>query len=257
MSLYEWPAAAAFGRVIPKRKIYEYAGANTALKDRFVREIEQITWTHKLAPDTVNLPATDQLAEIEVFRLDARTELVSTDILRAVDRAIPHPLMFEVVRGTRIKLIAAHKRPSVSDPSRWVLSEYFGTDWLPGDAKRGPLPVAVNLAILYERLLEPLVSAQIVELISGNGINTSNSAGESPAPAYGAAAADGCVPMAEHIARAEAIERQVREVERIQARLNREKQFNKRVAINTELRAAHQQLARLVAEHEDATRRRT
>ena len=35
MILYEWPRAAAFGRVIPKNKIYEHASANTALKDLF------------------------------------------------------------------------------------------------------------------------------------------------------------------------------------------------------------------------------
>ena len=50
MTLYEWPRAAAFGRVIPKNKIYEHAGANTALKDLFVREVDQIIWSHKLAP---------------------------------------------------------------------------------------------------------------------------------------------------------------------------------------------------------------
>jgi hypothetical protein len=32
-TLYDWPRASAFGRVIPKSKIYEHAGANTALKD--------------------------------------------------------------------------------------------------------------------------------------------------------------------------------------------------------------------------------
>ena len=61
MTLYDWPRAAAFGRVIPKNKIYEHAGANTALKDLFVREVDQIVWSHKLAPETVNLAATKQV----------------------------------------------------------------------------------------------------------------------------------------------------------------------------------------------------
>ena len=37
MTLYNWPRAAALGRVIPKNKIYEHAGVNTSLKDLFVR----------------------------------------------------------------------------------------------------------------------------------------------------------------------------------------------------------------------------
>ena len=43
----------------------------------------------------------------------------------------------------------------------------------------------------------------------------------------------------------EAIRAKTREVERIKLRLDREKQFNKRVAINAELRVAKQHLAEL------------
>ncbi len=43
----------------------------------------------------------------------------------------------------------------------------------------------------------------------------------------------------------EAIRAKTREVDRIKARLGREKQFNKRVAINAELRMAKQELDRL------------
>jgi hypothetical protein len=45
--------------------------------------------------------------------------------------------------------------------------------------------------------------------------------------------------------RMEAIRAKTRDVERIKARLGREKQFNKRVAINAELRAARLELERL------------
>ena len=49
------------------------------------------------------------------------------------------------------------------------------------------------------------------------------------------------------VARMEAIRSKTREVDRIKARLGREKQFNKRVAINAELRAARHELERLSA----------
>ena len=47
------------------------------------------------------------------------------------------------------------------------------------------------------------------------------------------------------VARMEAIRAKTREADRIKARLAREKQFNKRVAINAELRVARQELERL------------
>lgn len=241
MILYEWPRAAAFGRVIPKNKIYEHAGANTALKDLFVREVDQIVWSHKLAPETVNLAATKSVAEIQVFRISARTTSLDHDVLRAIDKAIPFPLIFEVVHGGRLRLAAAYKRPSEADSSRWVVGDYFLGDWLPEDAQRTSLPVALNMGALYERLLEPLVTEQTNQLVPGMA-EAANSASAVEKPAS----------LEERIALAEAIKAQMREVERIKARLAREKQFNKRVAINAELREAKQEFERLTAGTADA-----
>jgi len=234
MTLYDWPRAAAFGRVIPKNKIYEHAGANTALKDLFVREVDQIVWSHKLAPETVNLSATKQVAEIQVFRLTTRTGALDRDVLHSIDKAIPFPLIFEVVHGDRIKLTAAYKRPSEADSARWVVGDYFESDWVPKDTPRAPLPVALDMTALYERLLEPIVAGQTARLAFGMA--------ESPPTSDIAAAPGAFVSLGERIAHAEAIQRQSREVERIKALLNREKQFNKRVAINAELRTAKEEL---------------
>lgn len=252
-TLYDWPRAAAFGRVIPKNKIYEHAGANTGLKDLFVREVDQIVWSHKLAPETVNLAATKQVAEIQIFRITARTASLDRDVLRAIDKAIPFPLIFEVAHGGRVRLAAAYKRQSLNsrgeaDSARWVVGDHFQGDWLPEDAPRAALPVALNMGVLYERLLEPLVAGQTARLIPGMG-----EAPQTPfTPADADADADRPVSLEERIAQAEATERQAREVDRIKARLGREKQFNKRVAINAELRAAKQELERLTGAHPGA-----
>lgn len=237
-TLYDWPRAAAFGRVIPKNKIYEHAGANAALKDLFVREVDQIVWSHKLAPETVNLAATKQVTEIQVFRITARTATLDRDALRAIDKAIPFPLIFEVAHGGRVRLAAAYKRPSEADSARWVVGDYFEGDWLSEDAPRAPLPVALTMGALYERLLEHLVAGQTARLTPSMG--EMSQASLSPAEVGQPASLEA------RIAQAEAIKAQVREVERIKARLGREKQFNKRVAINAELRAAKEHLERLI-----------
>jgi len=244
MTLYDWPRASAFGRVIPKTKIYEQAGAKTGLKDLFVREVDQIVWSHKLAPETVNLAATKQVAEIQVLRIVARTPTLDVRVLRAIDIAIPHPLIFEVAQGDRVRLAAAYKRPSEADSTRWVVGDYFQGDWLPTDAPRASLPVALDMVGLYERLLEPLVAGQTSRLIPGKD--------NAAQPAVTSAEAERPVSLEARIAQAEAIKAQIREVDRVKARLEREKQFNKRVAINAELRAAEKQLDRLVGRHTES-----
>ena len=220
-AFFDYPKAAAFGRVVPKSRIYEHAGASTALRDLFVTQVDQIVWKYKLAPETTNLAATKAVSEIQVFGISLRTGKLDEEVLRAIDRAIPFPLLFELTWSGKRKAAAAFKRPSDADPTKWVVSGYFATDWTPDDAPRRPLPVVLNLGGLYDALITALM----------------------PKVAVGGESAVEDIQM--RVARMEAIRTKTREVDRIRARLAREKQFNKRVAINAELRAARQELERL------------
>jgi hypothetical protein len=217
VAFFDYPKAAAFGRVVPKTRIYEHAGANTALKDLFVTQVDQIVWKYKLAPETINLAATRTVSEIQIFGISLRTNKLDEEVLRAIDRAIPFPLLFELTWSGKRKAVAAFKRPSEADAAKWVVSEYFATDWAPDDGPRLPLPVALNLGGLYDAILTAMMP---VSKATGEDIQT-------------------------RVARMEAIRAKTREVDRIKARLAREKQFNKRVAINAELRVAKQELDRL------------
>ena len=213
-ALFDYPKAAAFGRVVPKTRIYEHAGASTALKDLFVTQVDQIVWRFKLAPETINLAATRAVSEIQVFGISLRTSKLDEEVLRAIDRAIPFPLLFELTWSGKRRAVATFKRPSEADAAKWVVSEYFATDWTPDDAPRRPLPIALNLGGLYDAILTAMM------------------------PVANAADED----IQTRVARMEAIRAKTREVDRIKTRLAREKQFNKRVAINAELRAARQEL---------------
>ncbi|WP_445502690.1 DUF4391 domain-containing protein [Microvirga sp. G4-2] len=246
-ALYDWPRAAAFGRVIPKNKIYEHADAGSALKDSFVREVDQIIWAYKLAPETINLTATKTVAEIQIFRIMLRTLALDPDILRAIDRAIPFPLIFELMHGGKVKVAAAYKRPSDADNTRWVVGEYFESGWIAEDTPRRTLPVVLDMDALYERLLSPLVIEQTTRLTTPLQPSHERGTGESLQAPFTPAPDAPVVPLETRITQAEAIQAKVREVERIRARLTREKQFNKRVAINAELRAAKNELERLKA----------
>lgn len=258
MTLFAWPKQAAFGRVVPKSKIYEHAAVSAALKERFVQQVEQITWAYKLAPETVNLPATPAVIEIQVFRLNLRGASLDHEVLKAIDRAIPFPLIFELAQGGRIKLAAAYKRPaqtpkSDADSSRWVVGSYFEAGWQPEIYPRQPLPVALDMAGLYEQLLSLLIFYKD----EGGRLRDEKTSQISDAPAASYTVEDQAEPygqltLEQRIELAQAITAQQTQIERIKARLGREKQFNKRVAINTELRDAKQELQRLI-EQQPAT----
>ena len=216
-AFFDYPKAAHFGRVLPKNKIYEHARASARLRQLFVDQVDQITWRYKLAPETVNLEARPAVTEIQIFGISLRTLELDEDVLRTIDTSIPFPIIFELSHGNKRKVLAAYKRPNESDPSKWVVSSYFGTDWETEDNSRLSLPPALSLKGLYDRLLSSLLPQEVA---SGEAIDR-------------------------RVARSEAIHAKRREVARIKARLNREKQFNKKVAINAELRDATSQLKNL------------
>ena len=160
--LYRWPEAAQFGRRIPKEKFYEHGTVPAAVREKFVAEVRRITWAYKLAEATVNLPGSDTVPEIQVFRIDAKGADVTESVLTAIDKAIPFPIVFEINRvqggAEHTRMVAAHKQLVSGTPK---LSAYYSTGWQPADTGRQPLPTAITLPVLYTALLEPLTPVTV------------------------------------------------------------------------------------------------
>ncbi len=220
--LFDYPKSAAFGRPIPKSKIYAMGDVSAATKNLFVKEIDQIIWQYKLAPETINLAAKGFVGEIEIMTIALKTGQCKHDVLRCIDKAIPRPLIFELNYESTVKTVAAYKRPSETDESKWVVSDYFETGWLPADSVRRPLPMVFDLEALYVQLLDPLMPfpGRPDELIQ------------------------------ERVTRIGQILQKEREIQKCQARLNKEKQFNRKVEINSELRRLKQDMELLTAVHD-------
>ena len=212
-----YPKQAVFGRTLPKNKIYEHSGANTRLKDLFVEQVEQIVWQYKLAPETINLPARPGVPELQIFSIQLKTSELNLDVLRCIDGVVQFPIIFELSFDGRTKVIAAYKRPNESDASRWVMSDYFTTGWLPSDCERAAMPLALDLGGLYEQTLHRLI----------------------PTPARPRES------LADLVVRVELVEAKQREVEKAASRLAKEKQFNRKVEINAHLRQLKKELEEL------------
>ena len=241
MILYDWPRAAAFGRVVPKKKIYEHAGANAALKRRFASDLGRIDWSYKLSPETINLAKTKRVSEIQVFGVESRVSEPHRDVLRAIDKAIPSMLILEIAYRDRVRTCAACKRPSAAGGTAKVVSEIFMGNWLSFDAPRAPLPVALDMEALYENLLLPLVDEHSARLIR----DVERFEAESTHEDEVVSPEDRGVKLEEKVEGAGKIRVKAREVVRLESRLKRERQFNRRVEINAELRAAKLDLKRL------------
>lgn len=207
--LYRWPAAAKLGSRVPKEKFYEHGTVTAAVREKFVAEVQRITWLYKLAETTINLAGSDAVPEIQVFQIDAKGRDVSELVLTAIDKAIPFPIIFEIVRDEDdercIRMVAAHKQLGASAPT---LSAYYSTGWQPADAERQPLPIAITLPALYTALFDPLIP---VSTLPGE-------------------------EMSEVAARLESVRKLEREIAALERKLRTEPQLNRMIELRRTLK---------------------
>jgi hypothetical protein len=216
-ALFAYPKQAKFGRILPKNKIYEHASPSPLLKALFVEQVEQIVWQYKLAPETINLPAKPAVPEIQIFDVTLKNPELDHDVLRCIDKAIPFPIIFQLYHDNRIQPIATYKRPNEADNSKWVIDGYFADEWQSLDMLRQPLPVALDMQGLYEQLLRKML----------------------PLPPRDQET------LKHQVERLNQWHNKQNEYQKLQVRLNKEKQFNRKVEINTQLRHLKSELDQL------------
>jgi hypothetical protein len=204
--MFDYPQRARKDRVLPKNKIYDNARPSRAVRERFVAQIDQIVWRYVLGPGNLNLPPTPAVREIQVFEIALKSGELREDVLRTIDRAIPSLLFFELTFQGRVRFVAAYKRASL----------------VGGEAGAGILPVALDMAGLYEQMLRQHIAASPFALRSR--------AGE---------------PLETTIERVAKIRGKRRECKQLESKLRKEVQFNRKVEINAELRQRQAELTEL------------
>jgi len=205
---YEYPLKTKFNKPIPKNKIYEKASINTALKDKIVKQIEKIIWLHKLSSTTLNLNATDSITEIQVFDIELKQDNLDEDVLRAIDRAIPFPIIFQLKKKDKVQIKSAYKRINESDTNKWIVDKYFSSPWIDISHPKEPIPTVLNLEKLYEVIIKELIP---------NITSTKKS-------------------LKEEVETHKELEKLNKLYEQLKAKRNKEKQFNKKVELNAQLK---------------------
>ena len=218
--LYHYPKQAHFGKMIAKSKIYEHSNLTTAVKDKFVSQIDKITWQYKLASATINLQATSSVPEIQIFDIRLKGNALDESLLRVIDKAIPFPIFYQIYRGNEVKIKAAYKRPSDADKSKWVVESYFESEWIELDTPKEPLPLALDLGKLYEQMMKALLPKELIE----TGTQTA---------------------IKEQIEMIDKIKAKERAYDKLKAKRDREKQFNRKAELNTELKKMKKEIETL------------
>ena len=212
------PQTTEFNKRIPKQKFYEQIDVTPALKRFFVEQIRLIYWRNKLAPTTMNVAAGEQVTEIEVFEIRLNTPTLDESVLRQIDREIPYHILFVLEYEGKYQAWVGYKEAAESGKNAFKVSRYYHTDWL----TESELPVKVeglNIDIIYENF---------VRQIAGD--------------AFQSTSADSLKESVEKDERRQLLTKQL---DTLQAKLRKEKQFNKQVQINSEIKNIRKELEKI------------
>lgn len=214
--LFDYPKKAFFGKTIPKTKFYEHGNVSSKLKDLFIKQVDQITWLYKLAPETINVQASKDVPEIQVFEIALKGNDLSEDILLCIDKAVQFPIIFEIKSDAGVKTVCALKTRLIGDS--WKLSYYMQSSVRKNDVKRIPLDIGLSLNSVYE---------QIIRAVS----ITNAQEGES---------------LEDYVERGAAIKSKTILIDGLRKKVQAEKQFNKKVELNSRLRIMVEELNHLL-----------
>ncbi len=212
------PAKALVSRRIPKNKFYEKLQAGKSLKTKFIRQIDHIVWKYKLSQDTINISPAKDVEEIQVFEVHLKEKNLAKEVLDCIDRAIPYPIVFVLIHQDEYQLAVAYKQRSRQHEDRAVVDSYFFSEWQDESGKPFKLLKGLDLHAVYENIIRQLMPLQ-------QGRSTD---------------------LQESIDKQKQAQALQRDISLLEAKIRKEKQFNRKVDYNLKLQEKQNELEKII-----------
>lgn len=213
--MLDLPQGTEFNRRIPKQKFYENLSISPAMKRAFVEQIKVIWWRNKIAPTTINIAPGKSVAEIEVIEISLRCREFDEAVLRLIDREIPYHILFLLECEGKYQAWIAYKEASGAVNSTFKVDTYYHSDWT--DASALPLQVdGLTLDQVYENFIRQ---------VAGGRLHTNTGA-----------------DLKESIEREKQRQALEKQIAVLQGKIKREKQFNRQVEMNAELKTLKEEV---------------
>ena len=209
------PKSTEFNRRIPKQKFYENLTVSPALKRVFVDQIKVIFWRNKIAPTTMNLAAGETVTEIEVFEVKLAEPKLDESVLRQIDKEIPYHIIFLLECDGKYQAWTAYKEAVASGNNAFKVGTYYHTDWL----EETELPLKID-GLSIDKVYE-----NFVRQIAGDVLR-----------------AETQESLKDSVDRDNRRQELQNQIAALQLKIRKEKQLNKQVQLNTELKKLKKEL---------------
>ena len=213
------PKTTEFNKRIPKQKFYENMDISPALKKVFVEQVKIIYWKNKIAASTTNLAAGTDVTELEVFEVRLNSPVLDDSLLRQIDKEIPYHILFLLEYQGKYQAWIGYKEAAASGDNAFKVNGYYHTEWLAED----------ELPLKLEGLSVDAVYENFVRQIAGDKLKT-ETAGES---------------LKESVDRSEQKQQLEKQIATLQAKIRKEKQLNKQMQMNNEVKKLKKELGGL------------
>jgi hypothetical protein len=210
------PKSTEFNKRIPKQKFYDNLTVSPTLKRSFVDQIRIIYWANKIAPSTLNLAEGKNVTEIEVFHIQLNQETLDENVLKQIDREIPYHILFVLEYDGKYKAVIGYKEAAGSGKASFKVDRYYQTEWLP----------ETNLPVHLDGLNIDAVYENFVRQIAGDVLQ----------------AATPQESLKESVARDDRRDALQKQINKLQAKIRKEKQLNRQMEMNTELKKLRKEL---------------
>lgn len=205
--MFGLPQKTYFGKLIPKNKFYNNLTIDKKIERSFIDQIASIRWLHKLSADTLNVAKGNTVEEVEVFLIELKTGVLDQNVLRQMDRQLPYHLIFVLKYNDKYQLWTSYKEESTN--TAFKVGNYYHTNWVTED----------NFSLNIDGLNMDKVYESLVRQIAGEFLAKVND--ES---------------IKETVERQAAREKLEKEIEKLRKKIRNEKQFNRQVELNKQLK---------------------
>lgn len=213
-----FPASTEFNKKIPKQKFYDNLDISPTLRRVFVDQIRLVYWRNKLAASTLNIATGEAVTEIEVFEVRLNDPQLDEAVLKQIDKEIPYHILFVLTCNGKAQAWIGYKEATASSSNAFKVSRYYHTNWMPEDELHLHID-GLNMDAVYENL---------VRQIAGDKLQTDS--GES---------------LKESVERDEKKKQLEKQIAALESKMRREKQLNRRIEINMELKILRKGVSKL------------
>lgn len=217
--MFGFPVSTEFNKRIPKQKFYENIEVSPAVKRIFVEQIHIIYWRNKLAAATLNLAAGDAVTEIEIFEVKLNTPQLDEAVLRQIDKAIPYHILFVLTYEGKAQAWIGYKE-ATSGGNTFKVNRYYHTEWMPENELQFSVD-GLNMDAVYESLVRQIAGERLQALSHES--------------------------LKESVGRDEERRRLEKQIAALENKLHKEKQLNRKMELNAELKRLKKELAEINA----------